>query len=69
MIRIKTHFLSILIFLVISSSTASAQTDYIIDNDGAKIMGKVKSITFETVKFIPDGEKKAEKFSPNQIKE
>ena len=32
-------------------------------------MGKVKSITFETVKFIPDGEKKAEKFSPNQIKE
>lgn len=46
-----------------------AQTDYIINNDNAKIMGEVKSHNVSKVKFIPAGEKKVQKFNASQIKE
>lgn len=50
-------------------SSLFAQTDYIINNDGVKIMGEVKSNNYNKVKFIPDGEKKVQKFNPKQLKE
>lgn len=67
----KKHF--IFLFLCISSiglgSDLYAQTDYIINNDNAKIMGEVKSHNVDKVKFIPAGEKKVQKFNAEQLKE
>lgn len=65
------RFLSIFIFLfsLTSSITLYAQTDYVITNDGVKVMGEVKSHNVDKVKFIPDGEKKTKKYKPEDIKE
>lgn len=47
------RFLSFLIFLfsLTSGITLYAQTDYVITNDGVKIMGEVKSHNVDKVKF------------------
>ncbi len=46
-----------------------AQTDYIITNNGDKVMGEVKSHTVDKVKFLPAGQKKSAKYKPSEIKE
>lgn len=56
-------------FVMTFSSDVNAQTDYVINNDGAKIMGEVKSHNVDKVKFIPANEKKAQKFNAEQLKE
>jgi hypothetical protein len=65
--RVQISCFTLMIFLFIG--TASGQTDYVINNDNVKIMGEVKSLNFNKVKFIPDGEKKVQKFNARQIKE
>nr|WP_162989011.1 hypothetical protein [Pedobacter schmidteae] len=46
-----------------------AQSDYVIKHDNTKVMGEIKSHGLSKVKFIPAGEKKAQKFRPEQLKE
>jgi hypothetical protein len=59
---------SLLLFLMFKLDV-QAQSDYIINNDGNKVMGEVKNHNVDKVKFLPAGEKKAQKFKPEDIKE
>ncbi|HMI03900.1 MAG TPA: hypothetical protein VK541_15550 [Pedobacter sp.] len=59
----------ILLFLLTSGINTYAQTDYIITNNGAKVMGEVKSHNVDKVKFTAAGEKKVQRFNPEDIKE
>lgn len=58
-----------LLILLILRLDAQAQSDYIITNDGKKVMGEVKNHNVDKVKFVPAGEKKSLKFKPEDIKE
>lgn len=57
------------LFLLTSGIDTNAQTDYIINNEGVKVMGEVKNHNVDKVKFIAVGEKKADKYKPEDIKE
>ena len=56
-------------FSMLFAGHVMAQTDYIIKKDGAKTMDEVESYTVSKVKFIPVGEKKAQKYDAEQVNE
>ncbi|TKC06962.1 hypothetical protein [Pedobacter frigoris] len=58
-----------LIFLSLIAIRTSAQTDYVISNDGTKTMGEVKKYNVKSLKFVPAGQKKAVKYNPEQVNE
>jgi len=67
----KIHSLAFLtfLFLLVSTGSVVAQTDYVITKDGIKTMGEVKNYSVKKVKFVPVGTKKAQKYNPEQINE
>lgn len=56
-------------FVLLNCQNLYAQTDYVIMNDGTKVMGEVQSQTTSKVKFKAVGEKKSKKFKSADIKE
>lgn len=56
-------------FFAILTIGAQAQTDYIIMNDGTKVLGEMKSHTVKKVRFKADGSKKTQRFKPADITE
>lgn len=58
-----------LFFSVFTIDPLLAQDDFIINNNGEKVIGEVIKIGFEKVKFRPSTDKKKMKFKPVDIKE
>lgn len=56
-------------FFTLSTANIFAQTDYVITNDGTKIMGEVKNHGVDKVKFKAAGQEKNKKYKPADIKE
>ena len=63
-------FVTTLIACIIGTTASlHAQTDYIITNEGTKIMGEVKTHNVDKVKFKAAGEEKTKKYKPKELKE
>jgi len=62
-------FVFLAALLMWKASNLHAQTDYVITNDGVKIMGEVKTHNVDKVKFKAVGEEKMKKYKPKEIKE
>ncbi|NQX52088.1 hypothetical protein HQN86_00530 [Pedobacter panaciterrae] len=68
-VRIKSPFLFFCFLFSFATSKVQAQTDFVIMNDGTKLMGEIKNQNLKKVKFIGSGEKKVRKFGPTDITE
>lgn len=62
-------FSTILLFFILLAHQGQAQSDYILNRDGSKVMGEVKNYNLKQVKFVPAGEKKAKKYNTEQVNE